>query len=45
MQAVGGEAKFDQMLARVEGFSAYLGPELAVALAPGATGHDAARRS
>ena len=42
MQAAGGEAKFDQMLARVEGFSAYLGPEVAVALAPGATGRDAA---
>lgn len=31
MQSTGGEAKLDEMLARVEAFSAYLGPEIAVA--------------
>ncbi|HEX8984553.1 MAG TPA: FecR domain-containing protein, partial [Bryobacteraceae bacterium] len=35
MQAAGGEAKFDEVLARVEAFSAYLGPEVAVAFTPG----------
>ncbi|HVX67534.1 MAG TPA: FecR domain-containing protein [Bryobacteraceae bacterium] len=42
MQAAGGEEKFNEMLARVEGFSAYLGPEVAVAVAPDAAPHSGA---
>lgn len=34
----GGEAKLNEVLARVQAFSAYLGPEIAVAVAPGTTG-------
>jgi hypothetical protein len=38
MEAAGGEAKFEEMMTRVEAFSAYLGPEVAVAVAPGPAG-------
>jgi ferric-dicitrate binding protein FerR (iron transport regulator) len=35
--AAGGEAKFDDVLARVEALGSYLGPEVAVMLEPGTT--------
>lgn len=38
--AAGGEAKFDDMLARVEALSSYLGPEIAVTLGPDAAGSE-----
>jgi hypothetical protein len=38
MNAAGGEAKFDDALARVETLSSYLGPEIAVMLGPDAAG-------
>jgi hypothetical protein len=40
MAASGGEAKLDEALAKIEAFSAYLGPEVAVALVSGAPGSD-----
>ncbi len=40
MTASGGEAKFDEVLARVETLSSYLGPEIAVTLGPGASGEE-----
>jgi hypothetical protein len=37
--AAGGEAKFDEVLSRVQTLASYLGPEIAVMLGPDASGH------
>jgi len=34
MRSAGGEAQFDQLFVRLQSFSEYLGPEIAVAMAP-----------
>jgi hypothetical protein len=39
MRSADGEAKLTDTLTRVQAFSAYLGPEIALAFAPNATGH------